>query len=190
MKPFVYLAAAALGAASLAFAQPAVTAEQAVATGNKAASELLKTLGGELKKHMKAGGPIQAVHFCSAEAASLTANVDKKQGEKVAVKRITLQPRNPVNAPENDEKEILQALATMKKNGVELPAYLLQSVDGGYKYYKPLTIAKPVCLKCHGDAKTLAPKVKAEIAKSYPTDTATGYRLGDFRGAILVTVKP
>ena len=41
---------------------------------------------------------------------------------------------------------------------------------------------QPVCLTCHG--KRLAGDVRTAIAEHYPDDRATGYALGDVRGAI------
>ncbi len=162
-------------------------AAQAVKAGKEASRLLLKTLGGNMKKRMKAGGPADALSFCSMKAAELTAEVDGRLGEKVSVKRITLKPRNPANMAEGDEKEILEALENLKRNSVVLPKYLLQKTESGYKYYKPLLINKKVCLKCHG--RNIAPALQAEIKKIYPTDKATGYRMGDLRGAVVVTIE-
>ena len=160
---------------------------QAVKAGREASRLLIKTLGGNMKKHMKAGGAKDALSFCSMNAAALTAEVDSRLGEKVSVKRITLKPRNPANMAEGDEKEILEALENLKRNSVLLPKYLLQKTESGYKYYKPLLINKKVCLKCHG--RNIAPALQAEIKKVYPTDKATGYKMGDLRGAVVVTIK-
>ncbi|MBS02714.1 MAG: hypothetical protein CMQ24_08425 [Gammaproteobacteria bacterium] len=41
---------------------------------------------------------------------------------------------------------------------------------------------QPVCLTCHG--KRLAGDVRTAIAEHYRDDRATGYALGDVRGAI------
>ncbi len=160
---------------------------QAVKTGKEASRLLLKTLGGNMKKHMKAGGAKDALSFCSMKAAELTAEVDSRLGDKVSVKRITLKPRNPANMAEGDEKEILEALENLKENSIVLPKYLLQKTRNGYKYYKPLVINKKVCLRCHG--RNIAPSLQAEIKKIYPADKATGYKMGDLRGAIVVTIE-
>ncbi|MFM8269556.1 MAG: DUF3365 domain-containing protein [Pseudomonadota bacterium] len=39
-----------------------------------------------------------------------------------------------------------------------------------------------VCLNCHGTH--LNPEVKKEISSLYPSDQATGFQVGDFRGLI------
>jgi len=157
--------------------------------GQKASSELLKTLGGNLQAHLKAGGAMDAFHFCSDQAYPLTESVDKELGAEVAVKRVSLKYRNPANAPQKDEKAILEALETLKANNAVLPAEIVEVVgDGTYKYYKPLLINKEACLKCHGDIDKTPPLADA-IRKRYPEDTATGYKMNDIRGAIVVTVK-
>ncbi len=161
--------------------------KKVVKIGNHASKLLLKTLGGNLKKHLKAGGPADALNFCSMNAADLTAKVDNELGKDVSIKRITLKPRNPANEATGDEKAVLEALQTLNENHVRLPRHLVQKTQNGYKYYKPLRITKKVCLKCHGT--NIDPKLKAEIAKRYPSDKATGYKMGDLRGAIVVTIK-
>jgi len=158
-----------------------------VKKGKEATKLLLKTLGGNMKKHMKSGGPLEAFSFCATNAASLTAQVDEKLGSGISVKRITLKPRNPANMAEGDEKAVLEALKSLKESGVKLPKYLVQEKNSEYRFYKPLLINKKVCLKCHGT--NLSPKLSAEIKRVYPTDRATGYRMGDLRGAVVVTIK-
>jgi hypothetical protein len=161
--------------------------KQVVHIGAQASKKLLKTLGGNLKKRMKKGGPADALTFCAMNAADLTAKVDHELGKDVSIKRITLKPRNPANEAQGDEKAVLEALQTLNQNHVKLPGHLIQKTADGYKYYKPLVITKKVCLKCHGS--NIDPKLKAQIDKHYPTDKARGYKMGDLRGAIVVTIK-
>ena len=160
---------------------------QVVKIGNETSQLLLKTLGGNLKKHMKAGGPADALKFCSGHARELTDEVNGKLQPGVSVKRITLKPRNPLNEAKGDEREVLQALETLNRNGVRLPRHLVQKTAEGYKFYKPLKIGKKVCLKCHGT--DIDPKLDEQIRKSYRMDKARGYKMGDLRGAIVVEIK-
>jgi len=155
----------------------------------KASSKLLlKTLGSNMKKNMKAGGPMQALDFCSKEAYNLTEKVNKELPKGVSVKRISLKERNPANQPQKDEAAVLEALAQLKNANIVLPKMLVQKVDTHtYKVYKPLVINKKVCLKCHGDIQNK--KLKAEIEKRYPEDKATHYKMGDLRGAVVTTIK-
>jgi hypothetical protein len=55
-------------------------------------------------------------------------------------------------------------------------------------YYKPIRIAMPACLKCHGSAeKDIDPKTLAIIRQKYPDDLATNYKEGDLRGLWKIT---
>ena len=81
--------------------------QSVVKIGQKSTKLLIQTLGKNMKKHMKKGGPVEALTFCSDKAYTLT----------------------------TDEK------------------------------------------------------LKNTIAKKYPEDKATGYKMGDIRGAVVVTIK-
>jgi hypothetical protein len=162
--------------------------KEIVQTGKSSSKLLLKTLGSNMKKNMKAGGPMQALDFCTQKAYTLTEKVNKELPKGVSVKRITMKTRNPANKAEADEAVVLEALTKLKKANVILPKQIVQKVDATtYKYYKPLVINKKVCLKCHGDIQNK--KLKNAIAKRYPNDKATHYKMGDLRGAIVVTIK-
>ncbi|MEN8147317.1 MAG: DUF3365 domain-containing protein [Campylobacterota bacterium] len=163
--------------------------ESVIKTGQEVSATLLQTLGKNLKKQMKAGGPMAAAEFCTTEAYTLTASIDEKYGKDVQVKRISLKERNPANQPQGEEKIIISSLDNLQKNGVVLPPYLVERVNKDtYKFYKPLVINKQVCLKCHGDIGK-NPQLSQYLEKTYPHDKATGYSMGDLRGAVVVTIK-
>ena len=148
---------------------------------------LIKTLSSQMKKEMKNGGVMNALHFCSQEAYKLTQKVNKKLPNGVRVKRISLKYRNPTNKPAKDETVILESLQKLQQEHVLLPHHLLQKVNATtYKYYKPILLNQKVCLKCHGNIKDT--DLKRAIAKQYPVDKAKNYKMGDLRGAVVVTV--
>ncbi|MCJ7766655.1 MAG: DUF3365 domain-containing protein, partial [Thiovulaceae bacterium] len=96
---------------------------------------------------------------------------------------------NPANRAQGEERVILQSLENLQQSGVVLPEYLVERVDKeSYKYYKPLIINKQICLKCHGDISG-DQKLSQFFEKSYPHDKARGYKFGDLRGAVVVTIK-
>jgi len=162
--------------------------ESVIKTGNKSSKILLKTLGKNMKHHMQKGGVFKALDFCSNEAYTLTEEVNQKLPNGVRVKRISRKFRSPVNAPKGNEAAILKSFEDMKNLNVILPKYVIEQVDAHtYKYYKPLVINKKVCLKCHGVLKDI--ELKRAIAQRYPLDSAMKYKMGDLRGAVVVTIK-
>ena len=152
----------------------------------KVSMTLLKTLGKNLKMHMKKEGPVGAAKFCSLEALNITQEVSEKYGKKVDVKRISLKYRNPVNAPTQEQIVVLKKLEALNAEQ-KLPKLYKQENNDSTTYYKPLVIKKKVCLKCHGNITTSA--LKNYIEKTYPEDEARGYKMGDLRGAVLVKIE-
>ena len=156
--------------------------------GKKSSRVLMQTLGKNMKKRMKAGGAVEALDFCSKEAYNLTQKVNNGLKKGVTVKRISMHFRNPANEPKGNEAKVLEALEKLKDANIILPKMVVEKVDANtYKYYKPLVIKKKLCLKCHGDVKNNT--LKEAITKKYPADKATGYKMGDLRGAVVVTIK-
>ena len=170
-------------AASVLLANPS-SYEQ---TANKVAKELLKTLGGNLKKHLKANGPIDALQFCSTNAYNLTQKVSDKFGKEIDVKRISLKPRNPANTPNGEEAAVLHKMEDAYKKSKKASSIIVEK-DDKVIVYKPLVIKKKACIICHGDL-SKRPKLAQAIKDIYPADKATGYKMGDLRGAIVVTIK-
>jgi hypothetical protein len=148
---------------------------------------LLKTLGKNMKKRLTDGGVMKALDFCSNEAFTLTENVNQKLPKGVRVKRISSKFRSPANKASEKELAVLESFEKMQELNIILPKQLVEKVDSHtYKYYKPLVIKKKACLLCHGDVKDI--DLKREIASRYPIDKAMGYKMGDLRGAIVVTI--
>jgi hypothetical protein len=159
-----------------------------IQSANQVSKDLLQTLGGNLKKELKTNGALKALQFCSTNAQGLTHKINEKyEKEWISVKRISLKNRSDADKPSDDEKIILQSLENMIKVGVK-PHPVVQDKGDYVKVYKPLMINKKVCLKCHGDVNK-HPKLAKELKMRYPHDKATGYKMGDFRGAIVVSIK-
>ena len=158
------------------------------ATSRAAVQELAHAIQTELQGALKAGGPVNAITVCSEKAPAVTAAFSKKTGLKI--RRTSLKPRNPDNAPDAWEERVLRDFETRKARG-EDPAgleYSEELTDGGkteVRYMKAIVIADGMpCLACHGS--TLTPEVAARLKTSYPRDQATGYKTGDIRGAFSV----
>ncbi len=169
----------------LATTNTQVNQNEIVEIGKKSAATLAQTLGKNMKAHMKSGGPLDALTFCSNEADTLTQSVNKNLNAKA--KRVTLQARSAANFPTETEKKVLESLDALQKSGVTLPEYLVQKVGAKeFKFYKPIVIDNGVCLKCHGNLEE--GELKNTIKARYPDDKATGYKMGDLRGAIVVDI--
>lgn len=181
MKKSYCLAAVLLGSSLMAASLNDATALQ---IGESASTALAQKLGSEVKAIMQKDGPVEAVNFCSKNAISLTHEVSKAHGVKM--KRVTLQQRNPVNRPTPEEIDIMNTwMAAMAK--AQQPTAVLTKASTGFTYHKPLVINNDACLKCHGTVDSTTPLGQA-LKAAYPNDHATGYKMGDLRGMIVVDI--
>jgi cytochrome c len=179
MKPFFLLSLTLASSLLLASAE-----DKAIQKGNEVSSALLQKLGGELKTQLQTSGAMGALHFCSQNALILTENVAKES--KTSIKRLTTLPRNPVNKASFEEASLLSEWDKLVKSGQPLPTHKLVTTNNTVVYYKPILINNEACLKCHGNVEgDLAKAIKA----AYPEDKATGYKMGDLRGMIAVTIE-
>jgi hypothetical protein len=100
----------------------------------------------------------------------------------VTIRRVSHMYRNPEDAPNEMEDQLLNAYAySLEQN--EDPGDNIQMLENGkILYTKPIVIQTPLCLYCHGDKDMIAADTKARINKLYPDDKATGFKEGDLRG--------
>jgi hypothetical protein len=156
--------------------------------GEETSMKLLKTLRVELMNAMQKGGPDEAVEVCSKKAMTLTSQIEKETG--YSIKRTTFKYRNPANAPDRYEAEALKYFEEGIKAG-KMPANYIQAVNESgkvvYRYYKPLKV-EGVCLTCHGDPNLMDKNLVNKIKTLYPNDKAVGYKEGDFRGVVRVSI--
>lgn len=156
--------------------------------GRSAAAALNETLGTRMTRSLRDSGPEGAMSVCAWQARALADEVGQKDG--VTVKRTSLKLRNPVNAPDAYEKELLTRLAARAREG-DLPEESLdERRENGltvYRYAKPL-VATPLCITCHGRAGEIPEAVRKMLETRYPGDAATGYGAGDFVGIVSVVI--
>ena len=139
-----------------------------------------------------AGGkpPASALRVC----ASIAQNVARKhEAEGWRVRRVSQKVRNPGDTPDPDERDVLRFWEQEKAAGRLGPTTEHREIvtEGGQRYIRymrPIFIAGPVCLQCHGAPSKLDPDVVRALEELYPQDQATGYAVGDLRGAISVKV--
>lgn len=192
MKIISIVATLAL-AGALAYADAPKTEDanlvSVVNSGKMATKTLLETLQKNMQEHMKKGGVMDALNFCSTEAYALTDKVNSELPKGITTKRVSIKYRNPANEPQADEVKILNSFEALETQKKALPEYVVEKVDEHtYKFYKPLTINNQVCLKCHGNISGDKVLEKA-INERYPTDKAVNYKMDDLRGAVVVTIK-
>jgi len=163
--------------------------ERVTEIGESSAMALLKSLKGSLESAISEGGPVNAIQFCNQEAIPLTTEVQENLGRGLEIKRTTFKYRNPDNAPDSFEEEALHYFEQLGEESGELPEYYIQQIEesGEHRYYKPLPVGG-LCLTCHGDLDQIDPAVQEVIAEKYPDDLAVGYKEGDFRGVVRVSI--
>ena len=136
---------------------------------------------------MKSEGPVAAIAVCNVAAPEITNEKSTSSGWKVA--RTSTKLRNASNTPDVWEANVLALFATKKAAGEDLKKmqfYETVEVNGkkSFRYMKAIPTAKP-CLACHGES--LKSPIKERLDNLYPKDTATGFKLGDLRGAFTLT---
>lgn len=150
--------------------------------GNKASAALFGELGPKLKAAMQSGGPEKALTVCKEVAQTNTLDVSNTFSG-LALTRVSLQSRNPENQADEFDKKKLQQWENQLGQGQSLPdPVVLLKDDTTAVYYKPI-LAEAICLNCHGDPAQFPAGLQKKLTELYPKDQATGYKLGDLRGA-------
>jgi hypothetical protein len=156
--------------------------------GDSIATAAQIALISELTTAMNEGGTVKAISFCNENAQNIKAELSEKYN--CTIQRISEKYRNPKDKPESptDKKVLLAFSAAHNARNTIAPKLIEESNE--VIYYKPIMVAMPTCLKCHGSKTTDIDVATQEIIDAkYPNDLATGYNLGDFRGAWKITFK-
>jgi hypothetical protein len=144
-------------------------------------------LQGELKGALQEGGPTAAVRVCKEEAPAIAASLSEQSGWQVG--RTSLKTRNPDNAPDAWEREVLEQFDDRKAAGQPVAGMTHAAVveqDGGKRYrFMQAIPTGDVCLACHGS--DLSSDLVEALDKAYPEDQARGFALGDIRGAFTLS---
>jgi hypothetical protein len=150
---------------------------QAQAQVKAFASQMKPLLLSSVQEH----GPAGAIDACAVAAPELADSLSKESGW--AITRVSQKPRNPDRAEADAwERDVLAKFSARLAAGEAAPTVNYGEVVGGEYRYMQAQAVEGVCLLCHGT--DIAPDVRAALKARYPNDSATGYAMGELRGAI------
>ena len=187
MKTILAFTLPLLLATQLLWAQDA---DALLAETRKTALPVLPKVVNAMQSAVKEQGPVAAIAVCKEKAPQLLQEMRLKTGWDI--RRVSLKTRNEkTGTPDVWEARQLAEFNIRAANGakpetLEVGA-IVTDADGkrSYRYMKALPIVE-VCKTCHGAPESLPGDLKAALSKDYPHDLATGYAVGDVRGALTV----
>ncbi len=135
------------------------------------------------------GGHESAVGVCKEIAPQMAGDLSRQTGWKLT--RVSLKVRNPLlGAPDAWEQKKLQEFDARAAKGDKpdtlVVAEVVEEPAGKYFRFMKAIPVQEGCLACHGDASHISDGMKAKLKLEYPNDKATGYSVGQIRGAISV----
>lgn len=147
-------------------------------------------LRGKLQAAMQAGGPTAAVEVCHAEAPAIADAVMAEHGVRLGRVALPGRNRHPAQAAQDWQLltlDLFQQRVSGGEAAADQVAVIREHLPDGIALRMMRGIAtEPGCLACHGSE--VAEPVRAAIAERYPDDHATGFAVGDLRGALWVEV--
>jgi len=149
--------------------------------------ELGDRLRTELMEAIKKGGPLSALEVCHTKAPQVSEQIAQSSG--IQVKRTSLKPRNPLNAPDEWETPVLKTFEKRLAQGedpqkIEFYEAVVKDGQRQIRYLKAIPTVE-LCLTCHG--KQLTAELQTKLHELYPQDQAVGFQVGDLRGAFSLT---
>jgi hypothetical protein len=174
------------------FAGVALAEDDDIESRTEAADKLSAQFLGELKsalvEEMQQGGPAAAIGVCTDLAPEIAGRLSRETGWRVT--RVGTRVRNPLlGMPDPWEQQALQKLQQELDSGAQPPLSHSEIVEepGGryFRYVRAINVGGP-CLACHGSKDQMSSEVRHLLAERYPHDQATGYALGDLRGAVSI----
>jgi hypothetical protein len=145
-------------------------------------------LKGSLVSALKSGGPVEAIGTCSIESVEVANSHSERSGWTIG--RTSLKLRNPKNAPDQWESDVLNRFESRLAHGedaknMEYSEVVAMNGKRVFRFMKAIPTAKKPCLACHGSK--LKPAVAEALDGLYPEDKATGYKAGQIRGAFTLS---
>ncbi len=180
-----------LAASCALMAQDVTAQDEATLTqdARKLASTMQQSLAGKLMAEIRANGPAAAIGVCTTIGPGVAAELSRHNG--VRLTRVSLKVRNPLlGAPDGWEQAVLKRFDDRLASGdkpeaLEYSETVTEPAGRYFRYLKALPV-QAVCLNCHGASDQIPAEVKQRLAQDYPKDLATGYSVGQIRGAISI----
>ncbi|MFV8817743.1 Tll0287-like domain-containing protein [Haliea sp. E17] len=167
--------------AALVAPAASVAGENPESEARALAAEFVATLKPQLKGALQSAGPAGAIAVCADIAPQIADALSASSGWQV--RRVSLQVRNASRAsPDPWERQVLEDFGRRQAQGETADTLYLGEETGGHYRYMQAQLVEPLCLVCHGAE--LSQPVRQALHEYYPDDTATGYSLGEVRGAI------
>ena len=172
-------------------APPAAPADDTDLTRAQAAA---KSFSGQLQQRlqgaMKQNGPVAAIDVCYTDAPVIAEAVMAEHGVRLGRVAVPGRNRNSAHAAGDWQLETLQAFQGAVDGGADAGDQVVVFRDElpddvALRMMRGIATQEG-CLACHGGA--VEPDVRAAIAARYPDDGATGFAVGDLRGALWVEV--
>lgn len=180
-----------LPAALLLAALPVAAHDLAALTAEtkKAVLPVVPKVVNAMREAVAEKGTAGAIPVCKDQAPLLIKEKSLETGWNI--RRVSLKTRNAERGtPDSWEVRQLADFNIRAANG-EKPETLEKSeivtIDGKptLRYMKALPVAD-VCLKCHGPKEGMEAALQTKLNEAYPHDQATGYGIGQIRGALTV----
>lgn len=153
--------------------------------GDSISNMAFAALSGKLQQAIADSGVLFAIPYCNLVAIPTMDSLSEAYG--VEIRRTSLLIRNPANAANYIEEQILDDYKQAQKAGIALEPMAVPVSKHQALYARPI-MTMPLCLQCHGHPGIdIQPEVAARIKKLYPGDKAIGYKAGDWRGIWSIT---
>jgi len=182
------LALPVLGAgAAHATDTPATGAEPAwVNDARSVAAAMPPKLMQTLTAAIQQSGPTGAIGSCREEAPKMARAASEQTGWQI--RRVSLKNRNPKAVPDDWERQTLESFDRSQATGADASQLerwdtVTENGQSVRRYMRALP-TQAMCLQCHGKAEDLGAGVAQRLGQLYPDDRATGYSVGQIRGAM------
>ncbi len=151
-----------------------------VQEGTKLAKQMYASVLQRLKTALDQKAYYESVKYCNHNALPLTDSLATHYGIKA--KRTSLKLRNPANAPDELEKQVLEMYQkTLSKQPT------VYKTNEGIRFFTPIYVAE-FCLNCHGKPyENISDVTLRALQELYPNDEAKNYEIYDIRGIWSIT---